>query len=100
MLMNLFPQEMENWPTDQTTDLTQTKPTNSMKQSLSWEANSHSASQEIPSLLQNPKVHCTFSLILVIQMQQFFYAGTTDSNISFNKTNLWLYTENNLTVIF
>jgi hypothetical protein len=28
-----------------------------MEQILSWEANSHSASQEIPSLLWNPKVH-------------------------------------------
>jgi hypothetical protein len=31
--------------------------TNSMQQSPSWEANSHSASQEIPHLLWNPKVH-------------------------------------------
>jgi hypothetical protein len=31
--------------------------TNSMEQSPSWEANSHSASQEIPSLLRNQKVH-------------------------------------------
>jgi hypothetical protein len=29
--------------------------TNSMEQSLSWEANSHSASQEIPRLLWKPK---------------------------------------------
>jgi hypothetical protein len=28
-----------------------------MEQSPSWEANSHSASQEIPRLLWNPKVH-------------------------------------------
>jgi hypothetical protein len=28
-----------------------------MKQSLSWEADSHSASQEIPRLLWNPKFH-------------------------------------------
>jgi len=28
-----------------------------MEQSLSWEANSRSASQEIPRLLWNPKVH-------------------------------------------
>jgi hypothetical protein len=28
-----------------------------MEQSLSWEANSHSSSQEIPHLLCNPKVH-------------------------------------------
>jgi hypothetical protein len=32
-------------------------PTNSMKQSLSREANSHSASQEIAYLLWNPKVY-------------------------------------------
>jgi hypothetical protein len=32
-------------------------PTNSMEQSPSWEADSHSASQEIPRLLWNPKVH-------------------------------------------
>jgi len=32
--------------------------TNSMEQSTSWEANSHSASQEIPHLLWNLKVHC------------------------------------------
>jgi hypothetical protein len=31
--------------------------TNSMKQSPSWEADSHSASQGIPRLLRNPKVH-------------------------------------------
>jgi hypothetical protein len=30
---------------------------NSMEQSPSWEANSHSASKEIPCLLWNPKVH-------------------------------------------
>jgi hypothetical protein len=28
-----------------------------MEKSPSWEANSHSACQEIPCLLQNPKVH-------------------------------------------
>jgi hypothetical protein len=28
-----------------------------MEQSPSWESNSHSASQEIPRLLWNPKVH-------------------------------------------
>jgi hypothetical protein len=28
-----------------------------MKQSPSWQANSHPASQEIPQLLWNPKVH-------------------------------------------
>jgi hypothetical protein len=28
-----------------------------MEQSPYWKANSHSASQEIPSLLRNPKVH-------------------------------------------
>ena len=33
------------------------KPNNSMKQSSSWEANSSSASQEIPHILLNPKVH-------------------------------------------
>ena len=33
------------------------KPTNSMKQSSSWEANSSSANQEIPHILLNPKVH-------------------------------------------
>jgi hypothetical protein len=33
------------------------EPNNSMEQSPSWEANSHSASQEIPCLLLNPKVH-------------------------------------------
>jgi hypothetical protein len=33
------------------------KVTNSMQHSPSWEANSHSASQEIPRLLWNPKVH-------------------------------------------
>jgi hypothetical protein len=33
------------------------KPTNSNGQSSSWEANSHSASQEIPCLLWNPNVH-------------------------------------------
>jgi hypothetical protein len=31
--------------------------TNSMEQSHSWEVNRHSASQEIPRLLWNPKVH-------------------------------------------
>jgi len=30
---------------------------NSMEHSPSWEANSHSASQEIPRLLWNPKFH-------------------------------------------
>jgi hypothetical protein len=33
------------------------KVTNSVGQSTSWESNSHSASQEIPRLLWNPKVH-------------------------------------------
>jgi hypothetical protein len=28
-----------------------------MEQSPSWDTNSHSASQEIPRLLQNPKAH-------------------------------------------
>jgi hypothetical protein len=28
-----------------------------MEQSYSWEANSHSATQEIPRILWNPKVH-------------------------------------------
>jgi len=31
--------------------------TNSMEQSPSWEANNHSASQEIPWLFRNLKVH-------------------------------------------
>jgi hypothetical protein len=31
--------------------------TDSMEQTPSWEANNHSTSQEIPSLLCNPKVH-------------------------------------------
>jgi len=31
--------------------------TNSMEQSPSWEADSHSATQEITRLLWNPKVH-------------------------------------------
>jgi len=31
--------------------------TNSTEQNRSWEANSHSAAQEIPHLLRNPKVH-------------------------------------------
>jgi hypothetical protein len=31
--------------------------TNSMEQNPSWEANSHSVSQEIPYLLRSPKVH-------------------------------------------
>jgi hypothetical protein len=38
-------------------------------QSPSWEANSHSASQEIPSLLWNTKIHYAFSLTPVIQIQ-------------------------------
>jgi hypothetical protein len=33
------------------------QPNNSTEQSPSWEANSHSAGQEIPCLLWNPKVH-------------------------------------------
>ena len=33
------------------------KQTNSVKQSPSWEANRSSASQEIPHILRNPKVH-------------------------------------------
>jgi hypothetical protein len=32
--------------------------TNPMEQSPTWEANSHAASQEIPRLLWNSKVHC------------------------------------------
>jgi len=31
-----------------------------MEQSLSWEANRFSASQEIPRILRNPKVHYLF----------------------------------------
>jgi len=31
-----------------------------MEQNPSWEANSHSASQEIPRLLWNPKFHYRF----------------------------------------
>jgi len=34
--------------------------TNSLEQSASWEDDSHSASQEIPRLLCNPKVHYRF----------------------------------------
>jgi len=30
-----------------------------MEQSPSWDANSHSASEEIPYLLWKPKVHCS-----------------------------------------
>jgi len=33
------------------------KQTNSMKKSLSWEANRSIASQEIPCIVWNPKVH-------------------------------------------
>jgi len=32
--------------------------TNSTEKSPSWEANSFSASQEIPRILRNPKFHC------------------------------------------
>jgi hypothetical protein len=31
--------------------------TNSMKKSLSWDAGSYSASQEIPDLLRNPEIN-------------------------------------------
>jgi hypothetical protein len=56
-------------PANQPTDW-QLTPTNSMQHSPSWEANSHSASQEIPHLLRNLKVHYHVhkspSLILII----------------------------------
>jgi hypothetical protein len=35
-----------------------------MKQSLTWEDNSYSASQEIPHLLWNPKVHYCANMVL------------------------------------
>jgi len=39
---------------------------NSMEHSISWEARSHSASQEIPHLLWNPKVHHIYKIPLLI----------------------------------
>jgi len=44
-------------PTDWLTDCLTDPPTNSMEQSLSLEANSNAASNEIPHLLWNLKVH-------------------------------------------
>ena len=47
------------WPINEITNTTifSVGVTNSMQQSLSWEANSSSACQESPRILWNPKVH-------------------------------------------
>jgi hypothetical protein len=47
-----FWKQPTNWPTDRPASQT-----NSMEQSLSWEVNSRSTSQDIPWLLWNPKAH-------------------------------------------
>jgi len=52
--------------------------TNSMEHSPSWEANSHSISQEIPYLLWNPKIHYQVnkSLLLVPIPSQIYQVHT------------------------
>jgi hypothetical protein len=80
--------------------------TNSMEQRPSWEADSHSASQEIPCLLCNPKVHyrvhkSPLPVPVLSQMNPVhtfrLYFPKTHSNIILPPTPMfsaWLY--NNL----
>jgi hypothetical protein len=64
-----------------------------MEQTTSWKANSHSASQEIPRLLWNPKVHYRvhYGPLLVPVMSQMHpirtfvpYFPKIQSNITIN----------------
>jgi hypothetical protein len=65
--------------------------TNSMELSLSWEANSHSGSQEIPCLLWNPKIHYhdDKSLPLIPILNQMLSNSEALCNISWQAGLLW-----------
>jgi hypothetical protein len=50
--------------------------TNSMEQSPSWEANNNSATQEIPHLLWNPKVHYCYVTVFFNRLYRPSVCGT------------------------
>ena len=59
---------------------------NPMEQSPSWEANSSSASKEIPSILWNPKVDYSAHKSQYVQSTPSSYSWNTQFNIIFQST--------------